>query len=99
MPRTAIGNMLRNLAAQHRAAEMLSTTPELVHTNGPDWVRTELSRRQLLGGAAAVAGVVTLGQLPFGHRALAAGAPRIAVVGAGISGLAAALRMRDSGLG
>jgi monoamine oxidase len=99
MPRTAIGNLLRNLAAQHRAADALGTTPEVVQAKGPAWVRAELSRRQLLGGAAALAGAATLAGLPFGHRPAAAGTPRIAVIGAGISGLAAALRMQDSGLG
>ncbi|MDQ1739600.1 MAG: monoamine oxidase, partial [Pseudonocardiales bacterium] len=71
----------------------------VVHAMGPDLVRLELSRRQLLGGAVAAVGAVTLGQLPFAERANAAVAnPRIAVIGAGISGLAAALRMQDSGL-
>jgi monoamine oxidase len=98
MARTAIGNLLRRLAAEHQAADALGATPEAIQAMGPQLVRTELSRRQLLGGAAVAAGALTLGQIPLAQRASAAGTPRIAVIGAGISGLAAALRMQDSGL-
>ncbi|MFL6162348.1 MAG: flavin monoamine oxidase family protein [Jatrophihabitantaceae bacterium] len=98
MARTAIGTMLRRIAAEHQAAAALDTKPEVVRAKGNAWVRAELSRRQLLGGAAAAVGAVTLAQIPFSQRADAAGAARIAVVGAGISGLAAALRLQDSGL-
>jgi monoamine oxidase len=92
-----MGNLLRRLAAEHQAADALGTTPEAVQAMGPDRVRLELSRRQLLGGAAVAAGALTLGQGAFAQRASAA-TPRIAVIGAGVSGLAAALRMQDSGL-
>ncbi|HEY0169299.1 MAG TPA: NAD(P)/FAD-dependent oxidoreductase [Jatrophihabitans sp.] len=98
MARSSIGNLVRRLAAEHRAADELGVTPQAIQTMGPDKVGLELSRRQLLGGAVAAAGVVALGQVPLAQRAGAAGAPRIAVIGAGISGLAAALRMQDSGL-
>ena len=98
MARTAIGNLLRRLAAEHQAADALGATPEAVQAMGPELVRLELSRRQLLGGAAVAAGALTLGQAAMAPRANAAGAPRIAVIGAGVSGLAAALRMQDSKL-
>lgn len=89
---------LRRLAAEHRVADALESTPEQVHTFGPGWAHAELSRRQLIGGAAVVAGAAAMASLPLAPSARAATAPRIAVVGAGISGLAAALRMQDSGL-
>jgi monoamine oxidase len=99
MARTAIGKLLRRLAAEHQVAQALGTTPEAVSAMGAEQLRTELSRRQLLGGAVAAASALTLAQLPLAQRAGAAVAkPRIAVIGAGISGLAAALRMQDSGL-
>jgi monoamine oxidase len=53
-----------------------------------------LSRRSLLAGAAATAGVLAL---PRPARA-ASGGQSVAIVGAGISGLAAALRLRDRGV-
>ena len=99
MARTALGNILRSLAHEHRAADALDTTPDIVHEMGPNWTQAQLSRRQLLGGAAVAAGAVAVTQLPFAEpTAGAASAPRIAVIGGGISGLAAALRMQDSRL-
>ena len=98
MARTAIGNLVRRLAAEHRAADALEVTPQAIQAMGPERVRLELSRRQVLGGAVAAVGAMTLGQVPLARQAAAAGAPRVAVVGAGVSGLAAALRMQDSGL-
>lgn len=99
MARTTLGNILRSLAHDHQAADALDTTPDVVQERGPNWTRTQLSRRQLLGGAAVAAGAVAVTQLPLAERpAGAARAPRIAVIGAGISGLAAALRLQDSGL-
>jgi monoamine oxidase len=89
---------VRRLAAEHRVADALEVTPQAVHDMGPERARMELSRRQVLGGAVAAVGAVTLGQAALAPRAHAAGAPRIAVIGAGISGLSAALRMQDSGL-
>ena len=79
MARLSIGNLVGRLAAEHRAAEALGTNPEAIQAMGAQ-VRMELSRRQLLGGAVAAAGVVTLGQIPFAERAHAAtNKPRIAV--------------------
>ena len=53
------------------------------------------SRRQfVVGGAAAAAGAMV--SLKLG-RALAQGAPRIAIVGGGIAGLSAALTLADAG--
>src|SRR4051794_22999510 len=98
MARSALLTTLRRLAAEHCAADALGTTAEAVHRLGPERGGAELSRRQLLGGAAAVAGAATLAQIPFAGGARASGAPRIAVVGAGISGWPAALRLQDSGL-
>ena len=96
MAGSGLAHFVRRLAADHAIAEAVGTTPEAVNARRAE--TRELSRRQLLGGAAAVAGAASLAQVPFAHRADAAGAPRIAIIGAGISGLAAALRLQDSGL-
>src|SRR3954453_6719616 len=96
MAGSGLAHFVRRLAADHAIAEAVGTTPEAVNARRAE--TRELSRRQLLGGAAAVAGAASLAQFPFAHRADAAGAPRIAIIGAGISGLAAALRLQDSGL-
>src|SRR5437588_7970976 len=98
MAGSGLAHLVRRLAAEHRAADALSTSVEVIQQMGPERVRAELSRRQLLGGVTAAAGAAMIAQVPFAPRARAAGAPRIAVVGAGVSGLAAALRMQDSGL-
>src|SRR5436190_3785261 len=99
MARTPLARALARLAAQHRVADALDTDVEQVRSMTPDAVREGLSRRGLLAAAGSVAGVIVLGDAssPSG-RASAATAPRVAIVGAGISGLAAALRLQDSGV-
>ncbi|HYY11228.1 MAG TPA: NAD(P)/FAD-dependent oxidoreductase [Kineosporiaceae bacterium] len=87
MPRTPLARALARMAAAHRAAD-----PAVPSPSGP-------SRRGLLAGAGAVAGAAAVGELPGAARpARAATAARVVVVGAGISGLAAALRLQDSGV-
>src|SRR5262245_58643878 len=86
MARTPVARMLRRIAAEHRIAAELHITPEQVR----------LSRRQLLAGAAAV-GAAAAG-LGWPQAARGAGAARIAIVGAGVSGLAAALHLQDKGI-
>jgi monoamine oxidase len=90
MARTPLLRALRHLACEHHAAEQLGVTPAELRRRraaGP-------SRRDFLKGAAA------LGVLTPALRVLPAGAapPSIAIVGAGISGLTAALALRDKGL-
>jgi monoamine oxidase len=94
MARTPLLRALRRLAREHDAAEDLAITPAELRRR-----RTlELSRRDFLRGAAGFAAVgafaPALGPVP----AWALPAPRIAIVGAGISGLTAALTLKDKGL-
>ena len=91
MARTPLLRALRRLAHEHRAAETLGITPaEFRRRRG-----SELSRRDFLKGAAAVG---VLGPtLRIRPASAAHPKPRIAVVGAGISGLAAALTLQDKG--
>ena len=58
-----------------------------------------MSRREFLkrAGAAGTAAAVA-GPLAFARQARAAAAPRIAIVGGGIAGLAAALTLQDNGV-
>lgn len=74
-------------------------TPEQVHEMGVEATRRELTRRGVLKGAVGAAGLVALSAAPFQITSAAAAAPsRVAIVGAGISGLCAALRLQDSGV-
>ena len=99
MARTSLARMLRRMAAEHRAADAIGCSPDEVHSNGPGWVEFELSRRGVLKAAAGTAGLAALAAAPFKIRAAdAATLPRVVIVGAGISGLAAALRLQDSGV-
>jgi monoamine oxidase len=98
MARTPLARLLARLAAEHRAADAPSDTTAASGADGSRGV----SRRNLLLGAGAVAGAAAAGELPGLARPARAATSsisgiRIAVVGAGISGLAAALRLQDSG--
>ncbi|MFF2508621.1 flavin monoamine oxidase family protein [Streptomyces sp. NPDC058067] len=90
MARTNPMHALRQLTAVHRAAERHGIPAAEVRGRTPD-------RRTVLKGAAAAGLAVTAG-LRTAPVAAAAGAPRIAVVGAGIAGLTAALTLQDAGL-
>ncbi|MGW0562038.1 flavin monoamine oxidase family protein [Streptomyces sp. NPDC003016] len=95
MSRTHAMHALRQFAAQHAAARRLRMPAAEVRGS---------SRRELLGRAAALGlGTVLAGRAVPAQAAQAAvrgaGAPRIAVVGAGIAGLTAALTLQDAGLG
>ncbi len=93
MARTQPLHALQQLAAQQRAAEQLRMP--VAEVRGTD-------RRGLLKRAAALGlGVTVAGQtsaLATPARAASGAAPRIAVIGAGIAGLTAALTLRDAGL-
>src|SRR5260370_2544803 len=63
--------------------------------------RAEISRRDFLKGAGAVAAGLTLSGTLAGRELIAhaAAPPRIAIIGGGISGLMAALTLGDGGYG
>jgi monoamine oxidase len=95
MPRTPLMRALARLAAEHEEADRRGVAPADVRA---EWAERELSRREfLVAGAAAGAALTTLGALrPSAARA--ASTPRIAIIGAGIAGLNAALVLSDNGL-
>ena len=99
MARTALARSLVRLAEQHRAADSLGVEVERVQRMGADQVREGLSRRDLLRVTAVASGAAALSGLSWRTpEARASTTPRIAVIGAGIAGLAAALRLQDSGV-
>ncbi|MGW1772460.1 flavin monoamine oxidase family protein [Streptomyces sp. NPDC002104] len=99
MARTPLMHALRRLAAEHAAARQLRLPVAEVRGS---------TRRQLLGRAAALGlGTAVAGAAlaPAAARAVEAAADkkpvapaRVAVVGAGISGLTAALTLKDAGV-
>ena len=99
MARTPLMRALQRLAWEHRAASQLGIGVEQLRereeTAGVSR-REFLKRAGVTGGAAAAAAVA--GPLVFARPARAAAAPRIAIVGGGIAGLAAALTLQDKGL-
>ncbi|MFF8276503.1 flavin monoamine oxidase family protein [Streptomyces lateritius] len=102
MARTNPMHVLKNLAAEHADARRLGLPVAELRGMRSD----EIGRRSLLKYAAAAgltAGAVAGAGLPATARAATAdpkarGTARIAVVGAGISGLTAALTLQDAGL-
>jgi monoamine oxidase len=89
MARTPLLRAFRRLASEHRAADRLGVEP----AEAREYSRREfLKRAGVTGAAVAVAGPVALSQ-----PANAATASRIAIVGGGIAGLNAALRLADKG--
>lgn len=89
MARTPLLRALRRLARQHDAADALGIAPAELRRRGA------LSRRDFLKGLAAVS-TVAAGTRFAPLRAAAA--PRIAIIGAGISGLTAGLTLQDKGI-
>ncbi|MDP9862245.1 MULTISPECIES: flavin monoamine oxidase family protein [Streptosporangium] len=97
MARTELARLVQKIFQEHRAAARLRVPVDEVR--GVAGVRA-VSRRALLGGAAALGVGAATGVLGFPVRpARAADQPRVAIVGAGIAGLAAALRLADKGIG
>jgi len=96
MARTSLMRALRRMAWEHRAASQLGIGVEELREREetPGVPRREfLKRAGAVGAAAAVAGPLALAR-----PARAAGAPRIAIIGGGIAGLAAALTLQDKGV-
>jgi monoamine oxidase len=87
---------LQRLAWEHRAASQLGIEVEDLRERRQ---MPGVSRRQFLKGAgAATAAAAVAGPLALARPARAAAGPRIAIVGGGIAGLAAALTLQDNGV-
>lgn len=104
MARTPLFRSLQRLYADHRRARALGLPLEAwrerraEHRLRVDGGAADPQRRQLLGGAAAALAIAA--PWPAARAAPPppkAGGPRIAIVGAGLAGLTAALRLADGG--
>ncbi|MEU9235943.1 flavin monoamine oxidase family protein [Streptomyces subrutilus] len=99
MARTSVMHALKQLAAEHAAARRLAVPAADVRAIGR---RALLERAAALGLGTVLAGAATTGAaraetLPDGKKP-PTGNPRVAVVGAGIAGLTAALTLKDAGI-
>src|SRR5262249_25518476 len=93
--RTPLLRWIVQLAKDHAAAQERGVSPEQVQEERAEAAqKARLSRRQFLGVGAAAAATFALPRF-----ARAGNPPRIAVIGGGISGLAAALALSDNGYG
>jgi monoamine oxidase len=96
MARTSLTRALQRLAWEHRAASQLGIGVEELRER--EQMRG-VSRREFLKRSGAVgAAAAVAGPLAFARPARAAAAPRIAIIGGGIAGLAAALTLQDHGI-
>jgi len=87
---------LQGLAREHAVAARLGIEAAEVHRREQEAL---LSRREFLRRAgAAGAAVAVAGPAAFARPSRAADGPRIAIVGGGIAGLAAALTLQDKGV-
>jgi monoamine oxidase len=95
MARTPLLRAFQKLAEEHNAADALGISPAELRG-----LRSEsaYSRRDFLKRAGVVGAAATLGPLAVARCANAATAPRIAIVGGGIAGLSAALKLSDKGV-
>src|SRR6267143_1605619 len=91
MARTPLLSRFQDLVADFKEADRSGRTVQAVQQERR---QLRLTRRDFLKTAGAAVGAVALaGRLP----AFAASPPRIAIIGAGISGLNAALTLSDAG--
>jgi monoamine oxidase len=99
MPRTPLLRALRRLADEHREADLLGIPAAELHARRADdaaYSRGDFLKRAGIAGAGMVAGSAYLAE----HARAAKGQPpaRIAIIGAGIAGLSAALALQDKGV-
>lgn len=97
MARTPLMRTLQSLAAEHRSAARMSLD---LHEYREREREAQVSRREFLKRAGAVgAAVAVAGPVAFARPARASTAgSRIAIIGGGIAGLAAALTLQDKGV-
>src|SRR2546428_961514 len=93
MARTPLMLELQGLAQDHRLSGRWGIPVSVVRER-----RAAISRRRFLkGGVAGAAGLALAGPWNIAQAAFAA-SPRIGIIGAGISGLTAALTLQDAGI-
>ncbi|TAJ21419.1 MAG: FAD-binding protein, partial [Planctomycetota bacterium] len=99
MSRTPIFRQLRALAARAEAARRLRVPVAALDELRADAenARRGLSRRDVVRAAGAAAALAAFGPSAWAKPGQASGAPKLAIVGGGLAGLAAALRLREQG--
>ncbi|HWX09234.1 MAG TPA: NAD(P)/FAD-dependent oxidoreductase, partial [Gaiellaceae bacterium] len=99
MARTPLLRAFQQLAEEHRSADRLGISP--AELRGRRDEAAGLSRREFLKRAVATGAVAAVGPAAFAGAAGAArnSTARIAIVGGGIAGLSAALKLADRGVG
>ena len=99
MARTPLMRALQRLAREHREAEALGIGPAELREQQAEGT---LTRRELVKRGGFVGAAVMLGgptALARAARATGRNGARVAIVGGGIAGLSAALRLQDKGIG
>ncbi len=95
MARTPLLRSIERLAKEHSHAERLGISPVELRERRAE---AAYSRREFLKRGGAIGALAVAGPAAFARAARAASIPRIAIVGAGIAGLNAALALQDKGL-
>ena len=95
MARTPLLRALRRLADEHQEAQRLGMEPAALHEARAE---AQYSRGEIVKRAAVLGAIAAVGPAAFERAARAASAPRVAIVGGGISGLSAALTLADAGV-
>jgi monoamine oxidase len=96
--RTPLLRVLQGISRDYRIAEQAGCTVQEVQAERREATRRKVTltrREMLITGAAGVTGAVVAPQLLRAQPAAAATTPRIAIVGAGIAGMNAALALQD----
>jgi monoamine oxidase len=96
MARTPLLQAFVELARDHRIAEERNISPAEARKERREKSR-EVTRREFLGATAVIGAGLFLDAIPFVRTLSAKTTPRIAIVGAGIAGLTAALTLSDAG--
>ncbi len=99
MARTTLVRALQRIAREHQAASALGIGVAELRERQSQQGQSPLSRRDFVKRAGVIgAAVAAAGELAVTRPALASpSAPRIAIIGAGIAGLTAALTLQDAG--
>ncbi|MBV8170559.1 MAG: FAD-dependent oxidoreductase [Candidatus Eremiobacteraeota bacterium] len=96
MARTELTGLLRRMHMAHRRSAATGLPADELFEQA-ELSRRELSRRDFI--ARTFSAVVSAALVPATLPRLAAGAPRIAIVGAGLAGITCAYRLRQAGIG
>ena len=98
MARTPLLRAFQRLAEEHRTAQRLGLAPAQLRGQRSESTYTRGDFLKRAGAAGAAATVAPLALAQRAHASASPGGPRIAIVGGGIAGLSAALKLADKGV-